>query len=123
MRRTIVDDDASQVCLPVNRGKVLIMRTMTTAAELNVMIQEHIDARQQGGYVWHTGVYFQTPDGSGCNWNVEVNCKDDEPCCGAVISGYLDRMRETYIIATDDVTALPLYASDREGPRYALPLL
>lgn len=85
------------------------MRLMTTAAVLNVMIQAHIDALEMGVYVWHSGVYLQDPDASGCNWNIEINCNDDVLECGAVISGFLDDLRTRFVIPADDVSATPAY--------------
>ena len=89
------------------------MRIPTTAAILNVMIQEHIDARTTGECVSHSDVYLQIADKTGCNWNIEVNCDREALSCGAVISDYLDMMRGNYDIAEDDATAVPAYETGR----------
>jgi hypothetical protein len=89
------------------------MKIMTTAARLNVMIQEHIDARPEDGSIWHSAVYLQPANRKGCNWNVEVNCNDDALTCGRTISPYLDELRNNYIIPADDITAIPAYESHR----------
>jgi hypothetical protein len=93
------------------------MRTPTTAAKLNVMIQEHIDARSSGEYASHSNVYLQDADATGCHWNIEVNCNSEALSCGIVISKYLDMMRSTYDIAIDDATAVPPYATGRTARR------
>jgi hypothetical protein len=93
------------------------MRTATTAAKLNVMIQEHIDARSSGRHASHSSVYLQDADASGCHWNIEVNCDNDAMSCGIVISKYLDMMRSTYDIPVDDATAVPAYATGRTARR------
>lgn len=92
------------------------MKIMTTAARLNAMIQEHIDARLKGESVWHSAVYLQPENRRGCNWNVEVNCNDDALTCGGTISTYLDELRSNYIIPAGDVTAVPAYESHRAAP-------
>jgi hypothetical protein len=75
------------------------------------MIQEHIDSRSYGEYVWHTGVYLHDPDPSGCNWNIEINCNHHMLSCGAVISSFLDGLRGQYVIPSDDATAVPAHES------------
>jgi hypothetical protein len=87
------------------------MKIMTTAARLNVMIQEYIDARLEGESVSHSAVYLQPVNRRGCNWNVEVNCDDDALTCGGTISTYLDELRSTYVIPAGDITAVPAYES------------
>ncbi len=85
------------------------MRTTTTAAQLNLMIQDHIEARSTGEYTWHTPVYLQDTTDAGCNWNIEVNCNDATSACGAVISRFIDDMRGAYDIPAGDPTAVPAY--------------
>jgi hypothetical protein len=89
----------------------LNMRTVTTAAHLNVMIQEYIDARSDSECVCHSAVYLQPVSCGGCNWNIEVNCDDDAMTCGGTISAYLDELRSNYLIPPDDDTATPAYES------------
>jgi hypothetical protein len=93
------------------------MRIATTAAKLNVMIQQHIDSRPNGGYTWHSAVYLHKADATGCNWNIEVNCNEDADSCGINISRYLDTMRSNYYIASDDATAVPAYETGRTTRR------
>ena len=81
------------------------MRTMTTAAKLNVMIQRHIDSLTTGGYIWHSPVYLLPDGATGCNWNIKVNCNGDYSSCGPFISKYLDTMRDDYSIVPGDETA------------------
>jgi len=89
------------------------MLTTVTARALNEMIQEHIENRLLGAYLWHTGVYLHPADPKGCNWNVAINSKRDAPSCGAVVSNYLDDLRHRFVVAEDDVDVLPAYQSNR----------
>jgi hypothetical protein len=88
-------------------------RTTVPARVLNAMIQEHIESRLLGAYLWHTRVYLHPSDPTGCNWNVAINCKHDAPSCGAVVSNFLDDLRHRFVVAEDDVDVLPAYESDR----------
>jgi hypothetical protein len=96
-----------------SRDATMTMRTTVTARALNEMIQAHIDSRLLGTYLWHSGVYLHPTDPTGCNWNIAINCKEDVPSCGAVVSGYLDELRHRFVIAENDVDALPAYVSGR----------
>lgn len=89
------------------------MQIMKTAAQLNDEIQAHIQGNASGPYVWHSSVYLHAPDANGCNWNVEINCKEGVIDFDVDIAAYLDDLRRRYVIPADDPTAVP--AADAES--------
>ena len=100
--------------------RLLTERTITTAAHLNLLIEEYIDSRPGDGHHPHTGVYLHEADQSGCNWNIGVNSDGKARASGPALSTYLDQLRSRYVILADDPTAVPAYLSRRSRSAAAI---